>query len=562
MNCAEFKELLVAYVEGFLDEQKKRSAAEHLRDCTVCQSELKALTDFRNRLVKNGKVLAQSNLEDGVMSQIVREQNARLKAAREAGIALKLRRIIMKSPVTKLAAAAVIIIAISLFIWFRPQQDSSGGFILLAQACAAEDAIFTGENIVHIKNEIIVYPILKGEVLPHQSGSADFKEQVREDFDEFNTHPDFTWLPMCSLQANGQFRFNQLKLPVYTESYTVIDEAWYDPATRRFARVLKTDGKVVFANSYDGEFIYTSRIASDSTFQLVKEAVGRKFRPPQRPAEFLGLGAGLRSSLREDTPMIQSVEEGKLQDGSPAHIYKAGIPDPHGELKAYWLFKVRDDDGTIAEKEFVISGEPQLLIRRVLTESVEAPEISWSLAEIEGLDTIVEGKPRVSIIPDMVIPNVSVQHMVERAEFETYIFVSDPSWAGQRQITDILDIISPPNRMFAITYRAEDGRHVVLIQSHSYNKMLGRFAQMGQLVYTSPTGFKVWGGGADKWLSKILLSSARASIKDPPADDRIGYVLESPAGTFPALAVNGPISDEELHSLIDSLIPADEYVQP
>jgi hypothetical protein len=112
MNCAEFKELLVAYVEGFLDEQEKRSAAEHLKDCTVCQAELKALTDFRNRLVKNGKVLAQSNLEDGVMDQIVREQNARLKAAREAGIALKLRRIIMKSPITKLAVAAVIVIAV------------------------------------------------------------------------------------------------------------------------------------------------------------------------------------------------------------------------------------------------------------------------------------------------------------------------------------------------------------------------------------------------------------------------------------------------------------------
>jgi hypothetical protein len=111
MNCAEFKELSVAYVEGLLDEQKNRSVAEHLKDCAACQAELKGLTNLRNRLVKNGKVLAQSGLEDDVMNKIVREQNVRLKAVRETGVGLKLRRIIMKSSIMKLAAAAVIIIA-------------------------------------------------------------------------------------------------------------------------------------------------------------------------------------------------------------------------------------------------------------------------------------------------------------------------------------------------------------------------------------------------------------------------------------------------------------------
>ncbi|MBN2128509.1 MAG: hypothetical protein JW741_03400, partial [Sedimentisphaerales bacterium] len=48
--------------------------------------------------------------------------------------------------------------------------------------------------------------------------------------------------------------------------------------------------------------------------------------------------------------------------------------------------------------------------------------------------------------------------------------------------------------------------------------------------------------------------------KDPPSEDRIGYVFESPAGTFPALAVNGPVSDEELHGLVDSLLPARQYL--
>ena len=111
MNCAEIKALLAACVEDLLDEQEKRSVEKHLKGCAACRAELKDLADLHKRLVRNGKAMAQSDLEDGVMNRIVREQNSQLKAAHEAGIALELRRIIMKSPITKLMAAAVIVIA-------------------------------------------------------------------------------------------------------------------------------------------------------------------------------------------------------------------------------------------------------------------------------------------------------------------------------------------------------------------------------------------------------------------------------------------------------------------
>jgi outer membrane lipoprotein-sorting protein len=108
MNCAECKELLVAYIEGLLDESQKQSVAEHLKDCRTCRDELQELTNLQSRLVNNGKAVSQSNLEDEVLNRIVREQNVRLKAASKA---LKLRSIIMKSPFVKIAVAAVIIIA-------------------------------------------------------------------------------------------------------------------------------------------------------------------------------------------------------------------------------------------------------------------------------------------------------------------------------------------------------------------------------------------------------------------------------------------------------------------
>ena len=41
-----------------------------------------------------------------------------------------------------------------------------------------------------------------------------------------------------------------------------------------------------------------------------------------------------------------------------------------------------------------------------------------------------------------------------------------------------------------------------------------------------------------------------------PAEDRTGYVLESPTGTYLSLAINGTITDEELQILVDSIVPA------
>jgi hypothetical protein len=91
--------------------------------------------------------------------------------------------------------------------------------------------------------------------------------------------------------------------------------------------------------------------------------------------------------------------------------------------------------------------------------------------------------------------------------------------------------------------------------------MLGDVVKQCTLVYASPNGFKVWGGGRSKWMAQILLQSARAWIQDAPSEDRVGFILESPAKTFPALAINGQVTDEELHGLIDSLMPAKEYLK-
>ncbi len=156
----------------------------------------------------------------------------------------------------------------------------------------------------------------------------------------------------------------------------------------------------------------------------------------------------------------------------------------------------------------------------------------------------------------MIVPNISVEEMAQRADYPVYVFAKGPSWAGQRQVMDILDLVSLLHRMFSIIYPAKDKRHVVLVQAHTFNDNPGPAARSGKLVYTSPGGVKVWSGKRDQWLAEILLSSARASLGDPPAKDRTGYLLETPQKTFPALAVNGTLTEAELHDLVDNFVPA------
>lgn len=121
MNCTECKELLVAYIEGLLNESQRPAVAEHLKSCESCQTQSEAAIALHDRLVANGKVLARADLENNVMNRIVREQNVRLKTANNVSTSLKIRRIVMKSPLIKLAAAAVIIIAVLIGLNpFRP----------------------------------------------------------------------------------------------------------------------------------------------------------------------------------------------------------------------------------------------------------------------------------------------------------------------------------------------------------------------------------------------------------------------------------------------------------
>ena len=546
MKCREVQEYLNGLLVAGPRESLGPGLAEHLEDCPRCKREYEAARQILALLQPShrfgtstqlNEFGASTHLKEHIMSNI-----ADIGVAGAGANVVQSQRINLWKPVMAAGVATLLVVLATVLHVYGPGRnppEEMPAFTLLSKAWAAEEALFAGEGIVHIVNEIVVKPV-SNAVLAR-----------------------LRWIPLVSLQATGRPRFHQLTLPAESgEQYAVDDQAWYDAATGRFVRLFSVDGAPIFANSYDGGAVYSLEIGPDGDLGVVETSISEDFQPPERPADFLGIAAGLPSRLDElDESLVSDVGEVKLDDGSQAHVLKSGFPDggPEEMGDVYWLFTIREHDNTIAQMEWMAEGESLLVVRRVRTETVESPHVQWNLADIESLVPASVAPPKVGIRSDMVVQDVSVQNMIEKAGFEAYLFGSNPPWTSKREVTDILDIVSPPRRMFAVTYSAEDGRHVVLVQSHSYNTMVGPMTKMGKLVYSSPKGFKVWSGPRDKWLAGILLQSASAVIKDPPSEDRTGYVLETPAGTFPALAVNGRLTDGEFHALIDSLVPAREY---
>jgi hypothetical protein len=240
MNCTECKEILVAYLEGLLAEPRKQAVTEHLKDCRSCQAEVKQLTNLRDRLIDNGKVLAQSNLENEVLNRIVREQNLRLKAADKADTALKLRRMIMKSPITRMAAAAAIIIAVLIGI----QQFGSGAVtfadvikpilnartVILDMIVGDEETgpvihdIIVGPRVrrvisnqkhvvnivdpenakmlsLHTTGKIAVYTDIQGQL---QEGTRDYVAFLRKIITDLKNNPDFEAQELGEKEIDGQ----------------------------------------------------------------------------------------------------------------------------------------------------------------------------------------------------------------------------------------------------------------------------------------------------------------------------------------------------------------------
>jgi hypothetical protein len=335
---------------------------------------------------------------------------------------VSLWRLIMKSPITRVAAVLLLMAGIAVMSWQSPDstgdQRSSLTFLsLINTASAAEQALFTGENIVHITHEITLYP---NSDAPDMAAKLD--ELIASDFSRTKDaafmrawFSSYVWLPVHSLEPDGEFRWHKLELDETAEKASSVQEhIWYDPDSGFFARVFKQQEQVLFALSYDGEAVYLAQASDDGRFEVQREPITEQFSLPDNPAEFLGISASFQGSM--DMRNLPPVEEDSLEqlpDGTWVRVYKLRWQ----ETDAYHVFQVRDDDDTIEQIESVAYGRPIQQIQRVSSDSAETPGISWNLAELAGQTT--QAQSEVTFTEGMT--EITAQQMAERALVETYI---------------------------------------------------------------------------------------------------------------------------------------------
>ena len=483
MDCRECQELLDNLLAAEPTPAQRAALIQHAAACAACARQYEMAAQALAAISPRIPFPLSPNFKERVMDAITTAG-----VFQPEPIKNRLPRVRAWKTLAAVAVAALLLVAVLPLLRPGPgpngrgpnEHGTGGGFSafgLFSEACAAETNLFVGDQIVHLVNEIDVAPVADPMLAKAR------------------------WMPLVSLDATGRPRYQQLTLAAPAgKGYSVEDQSWYDPATGRYARILTSAGKPIFATAFDGSNVYDLEVPAAGAPRVVKQAVGKDFHPPKSPAQFLGISAGLPSAVDpKDKTRVQDAGTTRLADGTEAHLLKLGMPakgGPNDAENGCFLVTIRGDDNLIEKLEFKINGQTMYLIRRGKSQPGQGPTAGWNLAGIAQRAAGTAATPGLGIVPDMVIPNVSVEQMAKKADFATYLFKKAPVWAGDRQITDVLDLPSPPHRMFITTYRAKDGRHVVLVQSFSFNKMLGPMVKTEKMIYKSPGGIKVWSEAA------------------------------------------------------------------
>jgi hypothetical protein len=477
-------------------------------------------------------------------------------------------RLIMKNKIAPAAIAASILLVVGLLVWPTNPNNKLSSFALLTQAHAAEQTVFSGQGIVYLVNEFTLFPVAKDKKFSNRLKDLE-SSLAKNELENLNTKNletlkawfSFSWLPFYSIGADGQMKCNQME-PAANNSCVVTEKIWHESATGRFIRIMEADGKVIFANSFDGQNVCSS-YDNAGVLSIRKEPAAADFEVPQNPVDFLGMGAGITVafSRKEDYPPIINVSE-ETMNQTQVRVYKMGFKDLEGCAETYYLFKVGMEDNIIQEIQCVVEGQPSMILKRISAQSIPQPALSWNLKEIDDKKTAAAATP-VVIRSDIFSANISVDQMVRTADFETYIFSINPAWTSEGQISSGPDEGSSTSLMFNIVYQARDGRHVILSQMPSLTRyhtgIFKKLEEIGQpfaASYNSPLGYAMYHTGkSEKWWTEFSIKASGFE----PAENRCGVIIRTPAGTYLALAVNGPVSEDEFQKLVDSLVPAREY---
>ncbi len=500
---------------------------------------------------------------------------------------VSLWRFIMKSPITRVAAVLLLVAGIAVMSWRNPEGHSNEQlspltFLSLIQtASAAEQALFTGDSVVHITHEITLYP---NADVPDIEAQLD--ELVESNFTLnrnlafmrawFSSHAS---LPVHSLKANGEYQWHTLELTGTAEKESVVQEhIWYDPESGFFARAFMQGGQVIFAMSFDGQAIYLTQVSDNGRFQIQREPITEQFNLPDNPAEFLGISASFQDSMdKMNLPPIEEQSREQQADGTWVRVYKLRWPG----TDAYHIFKVDDNDNTIEQIESVAYERPIQQIQRISSNTVDAPGFSWDLAELAGQSA--PSRPEVILIEGMT--TITPQQMADIAQVETYVLGDTPDWIKEQKFVIMSDKASPYGASYVVFCSTNDGRCAAISQGRTVHQYISGILNMSNQAglrwfpnYMSKNRFKVHDAFTLGRIVGVSLLSALSDFTDgtrfwsseavfkqggfEPLPFNHIYMLHSPTDTYLSLTLNGQFTDAEIRELIEDLIPARLYQSP
>jgi hypothetical protein len=203
MNCEKFRANLIAYVEGLLKESAREAMEEHLKSCSDCRAELSEVSELRDKLVENGNRFAEADYENTVMDRIVREQCFKLRKVEKANRLIWIRRLIVDSKITKIAAAAVIIVGVLIGLNFIPIGEDGG--------VAIGDVLTQVENIKNVvyrmTAKMVGLPVVPGE------GVIDINSVIKLSYEYEACYVDSTiGIPGKATRSKAYILFGERKI--------------------------------------------------------------------------------------------------------------------------------------------------------------------------------------------------------------------------------------------------------------------------------------------------------------------------------------------------------------
>lgn len=149
---------------------------------------------------------------------------------------------------------------------------------------------------------------------------------------------------------------------------------------------------------------------------------------------------------------------------------------------------------------------------------------------------------------------VTQEHVRQTATRPVYVMDHALSWTKEPFIIESTDPSDSKEKVYSSNTVGNDGRHVVIGQSVTFDENLKSKIRSGQgHLCLERKGFTVWNGGPEKWYSKIMLESAEGMIPPGISEDRTGYAVETPDETILVIGINGVLTDDELKELVENL---------